>query len=291
MKLVDFHMHTTHSDGSYTPADLLRYCKEKKLSCVSVTDHDTMSSFDESESEAKKLGIELVPGIEISATFEPGTLHILGFFQDRNHPVFKQKVEEIQTARRERNPKIIQKLNAMGIDITIAEVEEEAFKGAGDIDDKQIGRPHFAKILLRKGYAKDMQDVFDKFLGKGKPAYIDKRRITAQESIELINNAGGIASIAHPKQMRISEEQFEIEFKKYKDYGLGAIEVYNSCQDRRENEFFMRIAKKFDLIPTGGSDFHGANKPDVDLGYMGDDVKLGYEMVDALREKIIKRGK
>ena len=279
MKHVDLHMHTTHSDGSFTPRELVRFAKEKKLDCISVTDHDTMSSFDECADEAKKEGSELIPGIEISAQFEPGTLHILGYFLDRNDPQLKATLEDIQKARRERNPQIIEKLNRLGIPITFEEAKAES-------GGKQIGRPHFAKVLLKKGVVKDLQEAFDKYLAKGKPAYLDKRRLSPKESIRRIREAGGIAVIAHPKQMRLDEEKLTQEFARLRDEGLGGIEAYNSCQNREEAQIYKRLAKRFNLLITGGSDFHGANKPDVDLGYLGDGVELGYEVVEQMRQSL-----
>ncbi len=302
MRLVDFHMHTTHSDGSYTPGELMKYCKEKNLSCVSVTDHDTMSSFEECEREAKKYGIELVPGVEISVQFEPGTLHILGFFLDRTNPQLQKKFEEIQRARRERNPEIIRKLNQLGIEITLEEVTRQAYGEAsipaGKRFDRltvpskvegQLGRPHFAKALVKKGVVKNFDEAFEKYLSKGKSAYVDKRRVSSSEALRIINDAGGVASVAHPKQMKLNEAELEKGIGRLVEEGLGAVEVYNSCQKPRENEIYRRIAKRFDLVATGGSDFHGANKPDVDLGFLGENVRLGYEMVEALRERIRKR--
>jgi len=220
-KRVDFHLHTTHSDGSYTPTELIRYCKEKDLSCVSVTDHDTMSSYDEAEQEAKKLGIELIPGVEISAEFQPGTLHILGFFLNRNHPKLKAVFAEIQKARKERNPLIIKKLNDLGIDITMKDVLEAAWGAKEMTHEKQIGRPHFAKALLKKGVVKNHDEAFTKYLSKGKPAYVDKRRVSSEEAIALINEAGGIASVAHPKQMKLQGEALEKEIGHFVDQGLG----------------------------------------------------------------------
>lgn len=288
MKLVDFHMHTTHSDGTYSPEELIRACKEKNLSCVSVTDHDTLSSFDACQDEAWKQGIELIPGIEISATFEPGTMHILGYFMDRNHPRLKAVLEDIQKIRRERNASMIAKLNELGIEITLEEVLQEAL-GEVDPDIKQIGRPHFAKVLVKKRAVKDKKEAFEKYLGKGCPAYLDKQRLTPEEAVDLINEAGGIASIAHPKQMKVDDATMENEIKKLAGCGLGGLEVYNSCQDIEENAVYLKMAKKFDLVATGGSDFHGEAKPSVQLGFAGAGIQMGYEMVDALREKIAGR--
>lgn len=276
MKLIDLHMHTTHSDGTYPPRELVRYAKAKNLACISVTDHDTMSSFEEARDEAKKLAVELMPGIEMSAQFEPGTLHILGFFLDRNHPKLKRTLGEIQKARRERNPQIIKKLNRLGIPMTLEEVERAS--GGGE-----VGRPHFARVLMEKGIVPSMEEAFRKYLAKGKPGYAAKRRLSSREAIQRIREAGGIAAVAHPKQMRLEEEELTKEFARLVEEGLGGIEAYNSCQNREESELYKRLAKRFNLLITGGSDFHGANKPEVDLGYLGDGIELGYEVVEAMK--------
>jgi len=279
MKRIDLHMHTTHSDGSYTPRELVRYAKKKRLDCISVTDHDTISSFNECADEAGKQGIELIPGIEISAQFEPGTLHILGFFLDPRHAGLKKSLEEIQKARAERNPQIVERLSRLGIPISYEEVQAES-------GGKQVGRPHFARVLLKKGAVKSIDEAFDKYLSKGRPAYVDKRRLSSRDAIRMIREAGGVASVAHPKQMRLGEEKLSREFERLVGEGLGGIEAYNSCQNRNEAELYKRLAKRFHLLITGGSDFHGANKPEVDLGYLGDGVELGYEVIEAMRESL-----
>lgn len=281
MKRIDLHMHTTHSDGSFKPRELIRHAKEKGLGCISVTDHDTMSSLEECADEAKNQGIELIPGIEISAQFEPGTLHILGYFLDANDPELNKTLGDIQKARRERNPQIIKQLNKLGIPITYYEVEAES-------GGKQIGRPHFAKVLLKKGIVKSMDEAFNRYLSKGKPAYVDKRRLSPAESIQRIRNAGGIASVAHPKQMKLSEEELTKEFARLVDEGLGGIEAYNSCQNPQEASLYKRLAKRFNLLVTGGSDFHGANKPEVELGYLGDGVELDYGVIEKMKKALKK---
>ena len=287
MNRVDLHMHTTHSDGTFTPRELIRHAREKGLTCISVTDHDTMSSFDECADEAKKIGIELIPGIEISAQFEPGTLHVLGFFLDRNQAELRSTLESIQKARKERNPQIIEELNRLGIDITLKEVEAES-------GGKQIGRPHFAKVLFKKGVVKSMDDAFNQYLGKGKSAYIDKRRLSSRDSIQRIREAGGIAVIAHPKQMFPDVEAIhelpllEKELARLVEEGLGGIEAYNSCQSRQEAEQYKRLAKRFNLFVTGGSDFHGANKPDVVLGSIGNGAELDYKVVEEMKASLEK---
>ena len=232
--------------------------------------------------EGERAGVEIIPGIEISCEFEPGTLHVLGYFVDRNQPGFKAVLDEIQKARSERNPAIIRKLNQLGIEITLEEVT--AVSGG-----KQVGRPHFAKVLVKKGAVKTLDEAFRKYLAKGKPAYVDKRRLSSKEGIQKIREAGGIAVAAHPKQMKLAGEALTAEIKRLVDEGLGGIEAYNSCQDRDEARLYKGLAKRFNLFVTGGSDFHGANKPEVDLGYLGDGVELGYEVVESMKASLAKR--
>lgn len=285
-KRVDLHMHTTHSDGTFTPSELMDYCHEKNLACVAVTDHDTMSSYPECARQAEQKGVELIPGIEISAEYHPGTLHILGYFLDPEQTDLKAQLEEIQKARRERNPKMIEKLNDLGMEITLDEVIQEALGDSKQSYDKQIGRPHFAKVLIKKKYVKTFEEAFDRFLGKGKAAYVDKKRLNSQAAIRLIRNAGGVAVAAHPKQIRLAPEPLEKFIGELKDQGLGGIEVYSSCQSPQENKIYLKIAQRLGLAVTGGSDFHGKNKPDSDLGFMGQGISLGYETVVNLKEKV-----
>ena len=279
MKRVDLHMHTTFSDGSYTPDELIRYAKEKNLDVVAVTDHDTVTSHAECKQAAAKYGIELIPGIEISCQFEPGTLHILGYFLDPSDSKLAKRLEELQKARAERNPMIIDRLNRMGLKITL---EEVIAKSGGD----QVGRPHFAQVLIEKGYVRNNDEAFKKYLGKGASAYIDKRRFSAKDGIDMIREAGGVAVVAHPKQLKVSDRSRLKElFTEWKSLGLGGIEAYSSCQDKKEQKFWHELADEMDLVATGGSDFHGKNKPDVDLGWMGNDVTIGYDVVERMKHE------
>ncbi|MBI4398805.1 MAG: PHP domain-containing protein [Candidatus Omnitrophica bacterium] len=280
----DFHMHTTHSDGSYTPEELLAYASEKCLRAVAVTDHDTVSGYDACKAAADKHGVELIPGIEISCQFEPGTLHVLGYFLNPKDPGLAQSLAVLQRARAERNPMIIEKLNRLGVHVTLQEVEAQS---GGD----QVGRPHFAQVLIKKGYARNNDEAFRKFLAKGAAAYVDKRRFSAEEGIQMIREAGGAAVVAHPKQLKVTDRsRLRQLFKEWMSFGLQGIEAYSSCQNVGEQKFWRDLGAGFGLIITGGSDFHGKNKPDVDLGWMGQGVDLGYDIVDELRAaKTVKR--
>lgn len=278
-KRVDLHMHTLHSDGTLTPVELVERAKSRSLSCIALTDHDTINGVLEAQAAGRKLGVEVVAGVEISVIFEPGTMHILGYFVDIQNKILLTGLEKIQNARGERNPKIIELLNKMGVAITLEEVKAES---GGD----QVGRPHFARVLLKKGHVKTAQEAFDRYLAKGSPAYVDKRNMTSKEAIQMIRRAGGVASLAHPKQLKLKDKAlFEAEIKRLVSEGLGGLEVYSSCQSKEESSYYLEVAKRFGLVVTGGSDFHGANRPSVELGWLGDGAHLFYDTIETLRSK------
>ena len=194
MKYVDLHLHTTASDGVMSPSGIVRYAKAKKLQAIAVTDHDTIEGLEEAVAEGKTIGFEVIPGIEISAEFSPGSMHLLGYFLDIHHPLLVEKLKYLQEARAARNPKIVEKLNRLGVRISYEDVVKAS--GGG-----QVGRPHFAQVLLDKGYVRSIQEAFERFLKKGAPAYADKFRFKASEAIDFINGANGIAVLAHPNTL------------------------------------------------------------------------------------------
>ena len=283
-KRCDLHMHTVHSDGTYTPTELVRLAKRAGLACIALTDHDTLNGIAEAQEEGNRSGIEVIAGVEISVKFEPGTMHILGYFVDRNSGQLKRKLEDIQEARRQRNPMIIQKLKAFGLQITLEEVERES--GGG-----QVGRPHFARVLVNKGYVKDFDEAFNKYLAKGQPAYVDKRKLSSQDAIDMIEEAGGIASLAHPKQLKLDSklDEFERVIAELKDQGLKGLEVYSSCQSPVEAARYKKTAERLGLLITGGSDFHGANRPQIQLGWLGEGAEIPYETIDQMKKLLLDR--
>lgn len=279
LRKIDLHMHTLQSDGTLTPEQLVERAKSRGVSCIALTDHDTVSGIKRAQKAGEEHGVEVIPGVEISVIFEPGTMHILGYFIDIENQSLLKGLEGIQKDRRERNPKIIEKLNQLGMKITLEEVEKVS---GGD----QIGRPHFARVMLEKGYIKDFKEAFDKYLGKGTPAYVDKRRVSSRDAIKMIRDAGGVASLAHPKQLKVDAgKNFEKEIEKLVDEGLTGLEVYSSCQSPGEVAYYKEVAKRFNLVMTGGSDFHGGNKPRIELGWLGDGVNLYYDTIETLRSK------
>lgn len=280
----DLHMHTVHSDGTLTSTELVELAKRQGLSCIALTDHDTLSGVEEAQATGSRVGVEVIAGVEISAVCDPGTMHILGYFIDPKSKQLQEKLEEIQEARRQRNPMIIEKLRAIGIDITLKEVEAES---GGD----QVGRPHFARVLVQKGYVKNFEEAFEKYLTKGAPGYVDKRKLSSRDSIEMIEEAGGIASLAHPKTLKLNltPAEFEKTLEQLKSEGLKGLEVYSSCQNKEEAASFKKLADRLGFFVTGGSDFHGANKPDISLGWMGDGAFIPYDTIDGMKKLLLDR--
>jgi len=282
---IDLHTHTTASDGSMTPTELIRRAVSKGLAAIAVTDHDCVDGVEEALTEGRRQGIEVIPGLEISAEFDRGTMHILGFFVDWKKESLRRRLFELQEARRLRNPKITKKLQEQGLEITHEEVV--AASGGG-----QVGRPHFAKVLVQKGYVASMEEAFEKYLKRGGPGYIEKFRFSPQESIALIHEAGGVAVLAHPFTLGLKSAEMENSLlAELTQTGLDGIEVYYSKNAPEDTIHYLRLCESYGLLPTGGSDFHGAHKPDIDLGIGRGNLQVPLKLLEALREKAHERGK
>jgi 3',5'-nucleoside bisphosphate phosphatase len=274
-KFIDLHTHSTASDGSMSPGELVRHAKAKGLSAIALTDHDTIVGVDEAIEAGKKIGIEVIPGVEISTDFKP-EMHILGYFFNDIAPAFNDILLKLRQNRFERNPKIINKLKDMGINITIEEVEAE---GKGNV----IGRPHIAKVLLNKGYVKSMEEAFDKFLASGKAAYFKKDKLSPEEGIEAILKGGGIPILAHPIFLGITLKELDNLLEVLKEKGIKGIEAVYVENTREDTGNLLRLAIKHDLLVTGGSDFHGSYKPDIEIGIGRGSLSVSYELLHKLR--------
>ena len=277
---VDLHCHSTASDGSLSPAEVVALAKRQGLSGLALTDHDTIAGITAAANTAAEMGIDFIAGIEISAEFSsPGTLHILGYGIDPASPVLTALTEQLIAGRDNRNPQIIAKLNALGMKITLAEVEAEA-------EGIVIGRPHIAAVLLRKGYVHTVKQAFDLYLAQGSAAYAEKERLTPRQAIEKIGQAGGLAVLAHPTQLRTSNPaELERVVKDLVDLGLAGIEVFHSDHSEANVTQFRSLAKRWNLLETGGSDFHGRSKPTIGLGRAGKH-RVPREMFDRLQEAL-----
>ncbi len=281
MKTVaDLHMHTNHSDGTLNPTELARLAKDQGVDAVALTDHDTVTGIGELVEETNRLGLEAIAGVELSAKFSPGTLHILGYGFDVKGPI-REKLIEFQKARAERNPVIFERLKAMGMPLTLEEVKEISQA------KNQVGRPHIAKAMEAKGYVKTYAEAFDKYLTKGGPAYVPKAAWSAQDCIDLIHESGGVAVIAHPIQMKLQGMNLREKIKELAEMGLDGLEVIHPDHNAGEQKGFTRLAEEFDLLTTGGSDFHGDHKPGIQLGQ----GRPPYVFLEKLRERIKQRRK
>jgi predicted metal-dependent phosphoesterase TrpH len=274
---IDLHIHTTESDGSLTPSQVVRYAKEKGLKAIAITDHDTIHGNEEAIKEGISAGVEVIPGVEISVDYSPGTMHMLGYFITTEDPILNEKLTLLQDSRADRNPKIIEKLNKLGLSLTYDEVVQVS--GGG-----QVGRPHMAQILMKKGYTKSIKEAFDKYLGKGAPAYLDKFRLSAVEAITMITDAGGIPVLAHPFTLHLkSSDELDALLKKLVNQGLQGLEVYYSEHDERKTSSYRLLAKRYNLAITGGSDFHGKNMKGIDLGTGRGNLKIPYTVLENLK--------
>jgi hypothetical protein len=261
MKYVDLHCHSTASDGTLSPTQVVRLAVESGLSALALTDHDTIGGIAEAAAEAKAQNLDFLPGIEISCEYpHPGTMHLLGYGIDPDSTVLRDLTTTLIAGRDNRNPRIIAKLQELGVSITMEEVENES---GGVV----VGRPHIAAILLRKGYVSSIKNAFDKYLAPGGLAYFDKERLTARQAISMIRQSRGVPVLAHPIQLRTENDaQLERVIKDLLDLGLAGIEVIHSDHDDALIEKYTRIAGRYALLMTGGSDFHGTNKKDIQLG-------------------------
>jgi len=277
---VDLHCHSTASDGTLPPAAVVRLAVERGLSAMSLTDHDTVGGIAEAAGAAEKGGIDFLSGIEISAEFpRPGTMHLLGYGVNPEFESLRTLTETLIAGRDNRNPKIVAKLNEMGVHVSMRDWEEEARGGV-------LGRPQLAAILVRKGYVSSIKQAFDKYLAQGSPAYFDKERLTPRRAIEMILQSGGVPVLAHPIQLRYENDaQLEQIVRDLMDLGLAGIEVIHSDHDAEAVRKYAALADRLGLLKTGGSDFHGTNKSGIDLGIAGG-RRVPREWFDALYQAV-----
>lgn len=282
---IDLHIHTTASDGTSSPSQILALASRLQLGAIAITDHDTLDGV----REALRLGIppaiELLTGVEISAVPPPpfrcpGSFHILGYGFHPEDPVLNKNLNQLQDARKNRNPRIIERLNRLGLNLTLEEVNEIAGDGL-------VGRPHIARLMIKKGYARSINDAFDNYLGKGKPAYVDKFRVETPQAIRLISAAGGIPVLAHPYLLDIeSNKELEDLIVMMKSMGLRGLEAYYPDHSPEYTALCMELARKHGLLITGGTDFHGSLKPDIQLGIGRGDFFVPFDIYEKLRQQL-----
>ncbi len=257
--MIDLHCHSTFSDGSLTPEQLVDEGLQAGLSALALTDHDTVAGLPRFLAAGADKPIRPVPGVELSVDCSSGVMHMLGYWMDVHNRELVRQLEWIRDARTMRNRTMLEKLNELGLAMTWEEVQAVA-------GEDVVGRPHFAQVMLRKGYARDKNEVFDKWLGNGKPAYVDRARLTAENAVALIRGAGGVAVLAHPYSLRIGKEALAALLGELAAAGLAGVECYYSEHSADLTREYLALADKAGLVPTGGSDYHGEVTPGVRLG-------------------------
>ena len=262
MRGVDLHTHSNCSDGTFTVRELMDYAHTKDLAAIALTDHDTVKGLNEAVSYAadKYPDMEVVPGVEVSTVNEGKDCHIVGLYIDRNDQTFIKRLNDLLDVRTNRNLEIMERLQTIaGFSFTYDDVLKE-YPGA------VVTRAHFARYLAEKGYVGSRQEAFDKYIGDGKPCFVPPHKIGPETGIQYILDAGGIPIYAHPVLSGMGDEKLDRFVARLKDAGLMGIEAIYSTYELRDERHIKELAKKYDLLISGGSDFHGKNKPDIDLG-------------------------
>lgn len=289
-RFVDLHVHSTKSDGSYSPTELVDYAIEKGLSAFALTDHDSVDGIEEAMEYAKKLCHqaaavsdeaaakvpEVIPGIEFSTEYQGKDVHIVGLYIDIHYPAFEKHLKDFVESRDIRNEKMCQSLQSIGMDITYTKLQE-AFPGA------VITRAHYAKYMLNRGYIKSMNEAFERYIGDHSPHFIPREKVTPEQAVELILAAGGIPILAHPVLYHMSDARLEELVVKLKAAGLAGIEAIYSTYSPVEERQIRKLADKYDLLISGGSDFHGDNKPGLDLAVGYGKLYVPYEVLENIK--------
>ncbi|HEY6391780.1 MAG TPA: PHP domain-containing protein [Bryobacteraceae bacterium] len=280
--MIDLHTHTNESDGSYTPAELIDHAVALKLEALAISDHDTFAGYDQAVQPAADAGLDLVCAIELGARTSGTprrTVHLLGYFLHQPPSAeFRGWLDELLTNRRERNLRLIDKLRSVGVEIELSDVER--------IGRTLTGRPHFARVLVHKGYAANTEEAFRRYLGESAAAFVERQQPDANVGIRRILAGGGLPFLAHPGRLGIRDPGIEEHLiSSLKDAGLKGIEVYHSDHGPADVERYKELAKKYELAVSGGSDFHGEAKPRVALGSgVGGNVNVPKSVLERLRE-------
>ena len=278
MKRIDLHTHSLCSDGAQTPADVVRTAAAAGLSAIALSDHDCITGVQEAMDTGKALGVEVIPAVELSAQSDT-ELHILGYFVDIHNKKLQDAMAYALQVRDERQEETCRKLNEQGFQITMDELREEAH------GNPVLCRAHFAQIMVRKGYAESVKDAFSRYLSVGCYAYSNRQALTATEAVSLIREAGGIAVAAHLHLIKKPDDELKEYLKSLIPYGLDGIEGYYTDYTPEMQERYQAMAKELGLVISGGTDYHGANKPHITIGQGRGNLEIPYSVLDGLRER------
>jgi predicted metal-dependent phosphoesterase TrpH len=262
---IDLHIHSSASDGTLTPAEIVARARRLGLAAIAITDHDTLDGVHQILKDGVPQDIHFLTGVELSSAPPShlpsrGSLHLLGYGFRSDDPDLMQQLQKLQAARRNRNPRIVAKLRELGIAISMNELEPPG-------STRQTGRPHIADLLVKKGVVATFDEAFERYLGNGGPAYVDKYRIDSRDAIQLIRRAGGIAVLAHPALIQpLRPWPLEDLLAELKSHGLEGVEAYYPEHSEAQTQRYLMWARRHGLVVTGGTDFHGAIKPDIEMG-------------------------
>ena len=278
MKTIDLHTHSVCSDGAQTPADVVRTAKAAGLAAIALSDHDCITGVQEAMDTGKALGVEVIPAVELSAQSDT-ELHILGYFVDITNKKLQAAMAYALQVRDERQEETCRKLNEQGFAITMDELRAEAN------GNPVLGRAHFAQIMVRKGYAESVKDAFNRYLSVGCYAYSNRQALTAQEAVSLIREAGGFAGAAHLHLIKKPDDELREYLKGLIPYGLDGVEGYYTDYTPDMEVRYRTMAKELGLVISGGTDYHGANKPHITIGKGRGDLEIPYSVLEGLRAR------
>jgi predicted metal-dependent phosphoesterase TrpH len=279
--VIDLHSHSTMSDGTDPPTRIVELATEAGLAALALTDHDTLDHVPEARAAAAARGLRLVPGCEISCEIEgraPGSMHMLVFFVDDAPGELRDRLAELQAARDERNVQIVETLNVHNVPITLDAVLAKAGPGS-------VGRPHIARVLMEEGHVASIQEAFDVWLAKGRPAYFERDRLTPEDAIELTHASGGVCAVAHPGSLGLHDDALDAFVSVLTDAGIDGLECEYGAYAPEERAPFHALARRHGLVPTGGSDYHGENKPGLSVGTGRGDLRVPDEYLDRLEDR------
>jgi hypothetical protein len=278
-KWIDLHTHSTFSDGASTPAALVAEARAAGLAAIALTDHDTCDGLAEFLAAGQEQGVETLAGVEVSVEYNARTVHMLGYGIRPGDEHFRAVLRKLVEGRNERNVQMIRKLQLLGIRIDLEEVKAFA-------TEQIVGRPHVAQILIQKRVVRTFEEAFDRYLGRGRPAYCERFRFTPEETIRLIAGAGGLSVLAHPQYICASPDALAALLARLKQAGLAGIEAYYTDHTDEQIRLYLAMAERFGLLATGGTDYHGVIKPGVALGWGQGSLRIPYALLERLREAL-----
>lgn len=284
MKTVDLHVHSNKSDGSFSPEELVSYALEKGLSAFALSDHDTTEGIEAAVTAAKGTGLEVIPAIEFSTEYEGKDIHILGLYIDYQGKEFKKYLKEFQDSRDLRNRKMCKKLTEHGIPVTYEEL-------CGYFPGSVLTRAHYARYMWEKGWIKSMSEAFDRYIGDHAPCFLPREKVTPMQAVKLILEAGGVPILAHPVLYHFSDARLDRLAAQLKEAGLAGIEAIYSTYTASEERQMRKLADKYGLLISGGSDFHGTTKPNLDLGCGYGRLCIPYDILENIKEYRRKNGR